>query len=423
MKRPAFFALSLLLAASAMGRAHGAAAESYGETLVNRAVAGHKDIAALTMWAHPDDKSPLRSVASHGQSGAEPGDIDTVAKTGKVLVKQLGPGRTLVDLPLLDASHRALGVLSVEYAATSDAGESPTEQAIALRDMLARRISHFKNLSDQAQVDRNIPVNSYAQHLVDMEMARHPEIVILAVHAATPKNKDPGIVASNIGRIGKKADEDDMRVIDKGSENREVDETGVRFEAEIPLLDVSGTRIGAVGVVYNYKAGDNKDKLVLAARAVRDDMRRHISNPANLVEPYPYVSKVSDRTLGQKIVSDTLSRHPDILILAFHVTPPGSKNNIIVASNIGRIGKVADEDDMRVVNTGKPNLEVNENGIRFEVESVLRDKAGNGIGAISIVLPYRKGDDKAALQKRADAISGEVAQLIPSTADLFKEQR
>jgi len=245
MNRHLFCALTLLLTASPMVCVQAMAAETYAETLVNRAVAGHKDIAALTMWAHADEKSPLKIVASHGKSDAEQADIDAVAKTGKVLTKRQGE-LTLVELPLLDASRRPLGVLSVAYAA----GENPAKQATELRDMLARHISHFLNLSDQAQIDPNIPMNSYAQHLVDMEMAKHKEIVIMALHAATPKNTDPGIIASNIGRIGKKADEDDMRVIDKGAENREVDETGVRFEAEIPLLDVSGTRIGAVGIVY-----------------------------------------------------------------------------------------------------------------------------------------------------------------------------
>ena len=44
------------------------------------------------------------------------------------------------------------------------------------------------------------------------------------------------------------------------------------------------------------------------------------------------------------------------------VTPPGKTENVIIASNIGRIGKKADEDDMRVIETGKPNLEVNKKG-------------------------------------------------------------
>ncbi len=36
------------------------------------------------------------------------------------------------------------------------------------------------------------------------------------------------------------------------------------------------------------------------------------------------------------------------------VTPPGMTENVIIASNIGRIGKKVDEDDMRVIETGNP---------------------------------------------------------------------
>lgn len=418
MNRQAIYAMSLLLTGAATSQAHAAPGENYAQFLIDRAAAQHKEVLSLTMWARADDKSPLKAVASHGAANMATVDPNAASKA---ITEQDGVS-TVVELPLLDASRRPLGVLSVEYAKGS-AGDDAIRRATELRNALARHISHFKNLSDQAQIDPAVPMNSYAQHLVDMEMAKHPEIVIMALHAATPKNRDPGIIASSIGRIGKKADDDDMRVIDKGTENREVDETGIRFEAEIPLLDVSGTRIGAVGIVYSYKAGDNKDRLVKAARAVRDDLQRHISNPANLIEPYPYDPSFSDRTLGQKIVLDTMARHPDILILAFHVTPPGHKDNVIVASNIGRIGKKADDDDMRVINTGKPNLEVNENGIRFEVESVLKDQSGKAIGAASVVLPYTKGDDKIALQKRADAITGEIAGQIPSATALLQDER
>ena len=40
---------------------------------------------------------------------------------------------------------------------------------------------------------------------------------------------------------------------------------------------------------------------------------------------------------------ETVARYPEILVLAMHVTPPKSTDNVIIASNIGRIGKKADE--------------------------------------------------------------------------------
>lgn len=44
---------------------------------------------------------------------------------------------------------------------------------------------------------------------------------------------------------------------------------------------------------------------------------------------------------------------------------PRENDKVIIASNIGRIGKKADEDDLRVINSGESNVEVNEAGNHF----------------------------------------------------------
>lgn len=122
---------------------------------------------------------------------------------------------------------------------------------------------------------------------------------------------------------------------------------------------------------------------------------------------------------AQKLVDDTLAKHKEVVVMAMHVTPPGKTENIIIASNIGRIGKKADEDDMRVIETGKPNLEVNKKGDRFEVELVLQDQSGKTIGAVGIVFPYEKGQE-AEFQKKAEEIRDEVKQKTPTLAKLFE---
>src|SRR5262250_615511 len=108
------------------------------------------------------------------------------------------------------------------------------------------------------------------------------------------------------------------------------------------------------------------------------------------------------KIFAQKLVDEALAKHKDDIILAMHVTPPGQTENVIIASNIGRIGKKADEDDLRVIQTGKPNLEVNKKGDHFEVELVIQDQQGKTIGAMGVVFMYKDGDDKAALQKKAE---------------------
>ncbi|MGH9705013.1 MAG: hypothetical protein ACRD4K_16685 [Candidatus Acidiferrales bacterium] len=122
---------------------------------------------------------------------------------------------------------------------------------------------------------------------------------------------------------------------------------------------------------------------------------------------------------AQKLLDETLARHKNVVIMAMHVTPPGQTENVIIASNIGRIGKKADEDDLRVINTGKPNLEVNKKGDHFEVELVLQDLSGKTIGAVGIVFNYEKGKE-AEFQKNAEQIRDEMKQKTPTLAKFFE---
>src|SRR5260370_30624314 len=52
----------------------------------------------------------------------------------------------------------------------------------------------------------------YAQTLANEVMASHPELVVIGLHALKPGNKEETMIASNLDRIGKKDDEDDLPV-------------------------------------------------------------------------------------------------------------------------------------------------------------------------------------------------------------------
>lgn len=122
--------------------------------------------------------------------------------------------------------------------------------------------------------------------------------------------------------------------------------------------------------------------------------------------------------LAQKLVDQALAAHPEVILMAIHAQPPGHKN-LIVASNFGRIGKIGDEDDMRCIHTGKPNLEVDPKGIHFEDELALRDKSGKIIGALGVVFNYKAGDDKLADERIAEKIAKEMSAQIPTENALF----
>ena len=124
----------------------------------------------------------------------------------------------------------------------------------------------------------------YAQKLIEDALANHPEVILIAIHAQPPGHKNL-IVASNFGRIGKIGDEDDLRCIRTGRSNLELNSTGKHFEDELALLDSSGKTIGALGVVFNYKAGNDKASLARIAEQVRDEMKAKLPSETTLFGP------------------------------------------------------------------------------------------------------------------------------------------
>jgi hypothetical protein len=121
-----------------------------------------------------------------------------------------------------------------------------------------------------------------AQKLVDDQLTRHPEVILMAIHGGAPKYD---IIASNFGRIGKLGDEDDLRCIHTGKNNLEVDKTGKHFEVELPLKDKAGHTVGALGVVFNYKAGDDKKANEKIAQDIAAEMSKQISSSKAMFGP------------------------------------------------------------------------------------------------------------------------------------------
>jgi hypothetical protein len=241
----------------------------------------------------------------------------------------------------------------------------------------------------------------YAQTLLDRAVARHPQVAALVMHVTPPGSAERVIVASNAGSAGKGAEA-----------------AGNRLKVELPLLDASRRTVGALAVVFRARAGGDEAARQREAEAIRDELARRISHAANLMDPARFDAHTPTDTYAQALVDQTLAGHGELLILAMHVTPPGRSDNVILASNIGRIGKKADEDDLAVIRTGKTKLEVNATGDRFEVELPLHDASGKPIGALGVVFPYKQDDDQAALQKKAEQVRDEMARRIPSVARL-----
>ncbi|HLJ39063.1 MAG TPA: hypothetical protein VKT54_11710 [Steroidobacteraceae bacterium] len=266
-----------------------------------------------------------------------------------------------------------------------------------------------------------IPGSTYGHELLLAVSRANPQLLAASISARPPKAAEAVVVASTdpqaaLGR----SDAADLAASASATPVPAVSPSGERLEVRLPLHDVSGDTIGTLHLSYAYQPGGDRAALERRAESVRDFLQRRISHAANLLDPYPFEPDAPSHTYAQQLVDEFLERYPQIEILAIHATPPDSDYNIIAGSNIGRLGKKADNDDMRCVFTGKPNLELNSSGKRFESEMQLHDRAGTVIGAVGVVFAYRKGDDKEALHERAEKIKAELEKRIPDSAALFR---
>ena len=262
---------------------------------------------------------------------------------------------------------------------------------------------------------------SYAQHLVDAEVAAHPEVKVLAIHAVPAGGKQNVIIASNIGRIGKPADADDLKVIRTGKPLLAVNKAGDRYEVQLVLFDASRRPLGSLGVVFAYRKGDDVKAMQATAIAIRDHLSRRLSHQKNLTEPYRFDAATPVGNYSQRLVDELFDAHPELAILCAHTIPTGQPDTAMTISgcSIGRIGKAPDEDDLGVVRTGQERLEINETGDRFEDEMALHDPAGKTIGALGTVYPYKAGDDKAALRAQAHAVLAQFEAKVRNAAQLL----
>ncbi|HJY80235.1 MAG TPA: hypothetical protein VKK81_04030 [Candidatus Binatia bacterium] len=124
------------------------------------------------------------------------------------------------------------------------------------------------------------------------------------------------------------------------------------------------------------------------------------------------------KTLGQHLVEELAARHAELLRIGLHVTPPNSKQNVIIASNVAaKVGQKSDPEDLKAIETRKPV--VLREGENFDITLPLHDSAGNIIGAIGLTFRPRPGEQESDAVGRATKTARELERRIPSKARLF----
>jgi len=136
------------------------------------------------------------------------------------------------------------------------------------------------------------------------------------------------------------------------------------------------------------------------------------------------LGKAADNKIyAQKLVNDLMAHHSDLLVVGIHATAPGSTQSKMIASNLDRIGKKDDDDDVAVATEHKTILAPNmKESNKFEVQVPLKDASGTTlIAAAGLVFKYKSGDDEIKLHQKALSIRDELAKKTPTLSALFEK--
>lgn len=191
-------------------------------------------------------------------------------------------------------------------------------------------------------------------------------------------------------------------------------ETGSRQvhsrDVALPLVDGLGDRIGTLTLQFSDHASSNE------AQPVARELSRRIYAPAVLGEPDPFVAGGFHSTSGQALVERELAKEPGLVTIALHVALPG-RDNEIIASNFGRIGKAADKDDLHVISDSAVLQEETNAGRRRAVELPLLDRRGRVIGALSTSF-LTGSDGKEGAYRSALRVQQDLSRRIPRLESL-----
>ncbi len=254
---------------------------------------------------------------------------------------------------------------------------------------------------------------TWVQHRIVAIRAAHPGIARIEVEGARDSDKQT-IVFGATDDAGKV-----MQVVEHPLTATGSSRMGRQQVVRLPFMSNSGHRLGTIAYTFARPAKAN----LATAQMLTSRLALTSLSVKNSLDPWPWDPAYRRPARAQQLVDRTIAAHPELLVMMIHATPPGGAHNIVIGSNIARIGKAADEDDLRVIEKGSTNLEVAESGDRFETELPLNDASGTRIGALGLVFKLNPGADKEAIHARGRAIRDHLARQISSNAALFAPAR
>ncbi len=124
---------------------------------------------------------------------------------------------------------------------------------------------------------------------------------------------------------------------------------------------------------------------------------------------------------AQALADDVVAQNSGMLDVIMHVSPAPDAKNIVVAAHLTKAnGEASGDDDIGVMNTGAPLVEVQKNGVRLGILVQMHDARHRTIGALGLMYSYKPGDDVEAAVRRSFAIRDALASRIRSREALVQ---
>lgn len=261
----------------------------------------------------------------------------------------------------------------------------------------------------------------YAQLLVDYVVFHDPEVILASIHAVPPGGTAPSAVAVSTGQTGNKSDGSVLEVIRSGQPTLIHGKDAERCDVVLPLLDASDATIGALAMTFRAHSGQADRQILERATSLRSRLQEITPKLATLFDPYTKGYGPTD-TLAQRINQILLEHHPDVNVIAIHVTKPGEKFNRVWGINRPDfIGRNSDEIDTDTEKTGRIVMQVIPATHRMEVHMPLLSPGGAVIGTLCTVYFWHEVGEASDFYGRSLAIMEEARLLTPvNRDDLFR---
>jgi hypothetical protein len=140
-----------------------------------------------------------------------------------------------------------------------------------------------------------------------------------------------------------------------------------------------------------------------------------LQNHSDVAQAFP--------NFAQALTDQSLKRHPDVLVVAFHVQIPGEQINRVVAINQTQWGKFlwrpSDDIDTDTAKTQRTIVQVIPATHRMEVHMPLHTKTGDTIATFVCVWSFSDEEEAPELMRKSQKIRDEIAPSITDITQLL----